>query len=185
MDKKKLLKYSIVLGVIKKIAIVLFIAYSSSANAQRIKYGEEPQKNFNAKFYQTKSGVILKAGDTIKLGSPMDKSSGTFTYITQGGVRVLRALENNEVVIRKFRTFRQKAFRGKTFVEFGGYGLMPVFVDYEAALENGEIDTGKEPISRSQAIEKLKDAKELLDLQLLTQKEYDSIKAIYAPIIKQ
>lgn len=34
MDKKKLLKYSIALGVIKKVAIVLFIAYSSSANAQ-------------------------------------------------------------------------------------------------------------------------------------------------------
>jgi hypothetical protein len=31
MDKKKLLKYSIALGIIKKIAIVLFIVYGSNA----------------------------------------------------------------------------------------------------------------------------------------------------------
>ena len=30
MDKKKLLKYSIAFGVIKKVVILLFIAYSSS-----------------------------------------------------------------------------------------------------------------------------------------------------------
>ena len=79
MDKKKLLKYSIAFGLIKKVVILLFIAYSSSANSQRIKYGEEPNKNFKADFYQTKSGIILKKGDTLKLGSPMDQTSDTFT----------------------------------------------------------------------------------------------------------
>jgi len=37
--------------------------------------------------------------------------------------------------------------------------------------------------SKDEAISKLEEAKKLLDLEVISQKEYDSLKAIYTPYI--
>ena len=48
------------------------------------------------------------------------------------------------------------------------------------------IATGPElskNISRDEAISKLEEAKKLLDLEVISRKEYDSLKAVYTPYI--
>ena len=56
----------------------------------------------------------------------------------------------------------------------------------EAAIESGEVATSKEskiPVPEKSSIEKLKEAKELLDLEVITQAEYDEIKERLTPLI--
>lgn len=66
---------------------------------------------------------------------------------------------------------------------FGLYKHLTV-ADVENALAYGEIQLSNPPISRKSAIAKLKEAKELLDLEIITKEEYDKIKLKMSPIIK-
>jgi hypothetical protein len=56
-------------------------------------------------------------------------------------------------------------------------------VDLELALSTGEVVNPNQKMTREQAIVKLKESKDLLDLGLLTQEEYDKIKSELTPII--
>ena len=56
--------------------------------------------------------------------------------------------------------------------------------DLDNAFSFGEILIGNIKMTREQAIAKLKESKELLDLELLSQEEYDEIKMELTPIIR-
>lgn len=64
-------------------------------------------------------------------------------------------------------------------------GKMGHILDLDKAYLMGEIILPNGIISKSQAIEKLKESKDLLDLEIITQEEYDRIKAELTPIIKE
>jgi hypothetical protein len=161
------------------IALFLF----NQGIAQDFKYGEIPVKNAKGISYQTESGVIIKKGDVLILGKPIG-TDGNFSHITQNGLPVIGALSGNEVKVDHIKAFKQAAFSGKAFVAFKGYGLIPCYINYELAIETGEVINNQEPMSKAQAIEKLKEAKELLELDVITQEEYDSLKLKLSPIIK-
>lgn len=166
----------------KKLFLVLLFA-PFLCIGQTFKFGEVQEKNSKGDTYISKSGKTLKTGDKLTIGKPIDDSKDTFSYITQGGVQVVRSLENNEIEIFRFQTFKQAAFSGKVYVAFKGYGLIPVLIDYESALESGEIISKGEPLSKEKAIAKLKELKELLELDVITQEDYDKEKATLTPII--
>ena len=65
---------------------------------------------------------------------------------------------------------------------FGIFKYMSV-VDYEKAVIAGEIKSLNAPITRDEAIAKLKESKDLLDLGLLEQSQYEEIKQDLTPII--
>ena len=67
---------------------------------------------------------------------------------------------------------------------FGIYKHLTV-ADVENALTYGEIKLLNAPLSRDEAISKLKEAKELFDLDIITIQEYQKIKAKMSPLIKQ
>lgn len=151
--------------------------------AQDFKYGEIPVKNAKGISYLTKSGTYLSKGATLTLGKPSGTDSN-FVHITQGGIVVIGGLSGKEVKVDHIKVFKRAAFSGKAFVAFKGYGLVPCYIDYEAALESGEILNAAEPMGREEAIKRLKEAKELLELEMMTQEEYDALKKELGPIIK-
>ena len=165
----------------KLIFILLFTPFLCIG--QTLKFGEIQKKNSKGDIYISKSGKTLNIGDKLTIGKPIDDSKDTFSYITQGGVPVVRSLEDNEIEIFRFQTFKQAAFSGKVYVAFKGYGLVPVLIDYESALASGEIINKGEPLSKEKAIAKLKELKELLELDVITQEVYDKEKAKLTTII--
>ena len=58
-----------------------------------------------------------------------------------------------------------------------------MLIDYETALELGEIKNLKNKLTKGQAIAKLKEAKELLELDVITQADYDKLKSELTPLI--
>ncbi|MFH6966446.1 hypothetical protein [Flavobacterium sp. FlaQc-28] len=115
--------------------ILLSLLFSISfCNAQTTIYNKTKAEG---KFteYQTKSGNTIKIGDTITIGYPRGEN---FTFITQGNVPAASFLSNNKVAITKIRTIGNAKRGYKTYVLFGGYGIS-VYIDYESALETGEI----------------------------------------------
>lgn len=167
----------------KSLHLLIALFLFNQGIAQDFKFGEIPVKNAKGTSYLTKSGTYLSKGATLTLGKPTGTDSN-FVHITQGGIVVIGGLSGKEVKVDHIKVFKRAAFSGKAFVAFKGYGLVPCYIDYEAALESGEILNAAEPMGREEAIKRLKEARELLDLEMMTQEEYDALKKELGPIIK-
>jgi hypothetical protein len=62
-------------------------------------------------------------------------------------------------------------------------GLRYVSASQES-FENGEAINPNKPLNRAEAIAKLKEAKDLLDLNLMSQEEYEALRNELTPIIR-
>lgn len=161
--------------------LTIFLLFVVSIGfSQTAQYGNLDKKS-EYENYMTKNGFEVKIGDTLTLGVPT--SDLGFTYISQGGRRVSNTLADKKVVIDKLKTYGNKKNGYKMYAHFKGYGLFPVLIDYETALELGEIKNPDGKLTREQAIVKLKEAKELLDLKIISEKEYNELKTELTPII--
>ncbi len=80
----------------------------------------------------------------------------------------------NQVKFLNFQVFLWISFINTT-------GKYQIYI--EDALKKEEIVS--EIMTRAEAIAKLKEAKERLDLEMMTQEEYDKLKKELTPIIKQ
>jgi hypothetical protein len=130
--------------------------------------------------FKAKNGDIINVGDTLIIG----KASGQFgfDFITQAGQRMHPSHAGKKIVITALKNLGKRGDE-KTYLQFKGFGL-PVYIDYDNAIESKEIVNPHGKITREQAIAKLKEAKDLLDLQIISQMKYDSIKNSLITIIK-
>ncbi|WP_035647390.1 hypothetical protein [Flavobacterium sp. ASV13] len=110
------------------------ILTASFCNAQTAIYNKTKSTG-NFKEYQSKNGSILKVGDSITIGYPLGKE---FTFLTQGNQPVAAFLSNKKVAISNLKSVGSNTRGYKMYALFKGYGL-PVYIDYESALETGEI----------------------------------------------
>lgn len=164
----------------KKILLLLLIANCSLGYSQIAEFGNLLNKStYNE--YLSRSGDTIKIGDTLIIGIPT--SDLGFTYISQGGQRVSNTLAGKSIVIDQLKTYGTKSQGFKMYAQFKGYGLVPVLIDYDTALETGEIKNPTAGMTKEQAIKKLKEAKELLDLEVIGETEYNAIKNKLTPLI--
>ncbi len=164
----------------KIFTLILLILSISISYSQTAEYGKLTKKS-EYKMYITKHGDTLKAGENLTIGIPT--SDLGFTYISQGGQRVSNTLADKKVIIDKLKTYGTKKNGYKIYAQFKGYGLIPVLIDYDTALEVGEIKNHNKKITKEEAIAKLKEAKELLDLEVISQTDYDKLKSELTPLI--
>lgn len=131
--------------------------------------------------YHSKDGDIIKKGDSLVIGkgSNFDK----FVHITQANIPMHASHTGKKVAVKNIEVIGRKNSGYSVFLTFKGFGLYPVYVNYEAAKEAGEISLVNGKLTKSEAIDELKKQKELLDLEIITQQKYDSIKKELEPII--
>ena len=134
------------------------------------------------KEYLSKNGDHIKVGDSLQIG--IATGPYAFTYISQGEEGNMHPTHSGKKVkISKIHSSGRKNSGYKIFFNFKGFGLLPVTVDYETALEVGEIKLVNANMTKSEAIDKLKQQKELLDLEIISQEQYNKIKEELTPII--
>ena len=153
----------------------------------------------NVKF---KDGSVIKLGDTLIVGGSANKISNTYTTLQvgryslgmalAGAVPVMYGLtiKGSKVVVDKIRVWRGMG-RVSVMADLKqlevGKGAMYSYVgclNFEIAITEGEIINPNAPMTRDQAIEKLKEAKELLELDLMSKEEFNEIKESVTLIIK-
>ena len=177
---KKIFKLSILIG------FSMLLTGNLYAKTYEVITFEEIQeiKRGNTRTYVTSKGETFSVGQTIKLGFAFRNEA--YDFIVQdpmGGLAIypLRSTAaGSEVKIKKI-TWGGKLTRVKTTKPDGMVYPLTI-INLEGALEAGEVISGR--ISRKEAIAKLKEAKDLLDLDLMTLDEYNSLKAELTPIIK-
>ncbi|WP_369616949.1 hypothetical protein [Flavobacterium sp. CFS9] len=105
-------------------------------NAQTAQYNKiDSESSF--KEYMSKAGNTIKVGDTLNIGYP--RAGDRFMFITQGNEPTGTVIANAKVVITKIKTIGNKNRGYKTYLLFKGYGMIPVYIDYESAFETGEL----------------------------------------------
>jgi hypothetical protein len=175
----------------KVIFSTTLLIFCTLLNAQIITYGQvsKATKKIKGKIteYHCENGQIFKVGDMITLGKPLNANNAFLKISESDGFSSSSfpsiQISGYESEIKKFKIHGTK--RSGYFVVAVGktsIGLTNYYITIEEAIENGEIETSI--MTRSQAIDELKEAKDLLDLEIMTQQEYDTIKEKLIPIIK-
>jgi hypothetical protein len=158
--------------------------------AQEIRYTDlatVTKASDNYTSYVSKDGAVYKIGDRLTIGKA---SAGTiFNYIFEGDGIVI-AMKNLPAIASGKETEIKKIFvagnkRVGYTVSFrtkGVTGLANFSILVENAIETGEIKSFG--MTSDEALAELKKSKDKLDLGLITQKQYDSLKVALSKFIR-
>jgi hypothetical protein len=146
-----------------------------------------------------KDGSKIVIGQDVKLGESVNKISNDFETIfvgklTIGGALLSPPVRANKTTLTSFNYIVEeiKIMRSMGLVSAVLYlkntstetmGLRYVSATH-MSFENGEAINPNRPLNRAEAIAKLKEAKDLLDLNLMSQEEYEAMKNELTPIIR-
>ena len=171
------------------LSLVLLLAFNFS-NAQQITFKQvnESTNRIKGKItsYVTSIGDTIKIGDKVKFGNPSNANI-SFVYIYEFTALVTPTLasiraqgRNSEVLKIRVSGSKRKGYKVQ-FTSRTEDGFMRYFYDYETALSVGEIATDR--LNRAEALAKLKESKDLWDLGMLTQEEYNVLRKELTPVI--
>lgn len=164
-----------------------------SSFSQELKYSDltndskRPSGTFTS--YVSKDGAVYNIGDELRIGTP--SSNKSFAYISEGDI--LNALNGRPPEQATMRASGQKTEITKFWI--GGNkrtgfevlvrskaAALKYTIKLEMAIETGEIKSFG--MTSDEALAELKKDKDKLELGLMTQQKYDSLKVVLANYIK-
>jgi hypothetical protein len=173
-------------------AIALIVSVSSFAQKQMT---HEQLKSFTKgsmeiitfDSYLASDGYTYKVGDTLKIGMP--SSNKTFAFITEGSAihaPVLASVSSsgtNTIIKKIYVNGNNRMGYRMTIVGKGVCGTCPqYYINMEEAMASGEVKT--KGITSADAMTQLKAGKDKLDLGIITQEEFDKLRAELVKYIK-
>jgi len=148
-------------------------------------------------------GSVIKAGSELVFGNPINNSKN-YTRVYFGYYSLGKALlatptpmgdsfKGTKLVVDKLKVKHKKLSKDSELYVFA-YVKDPsmsssmgannrTILDLEMAINTGEVLNPNAAMTREQAIAKLKESKDLLDLGMITQEEYEKLKVELTPII--
>ena len=189
------------------------IATLNHTQTQDIEYYRGIKNNSTVGEYIASDGNVFKVGDEVTLGSPQ-KDGGfesDFKYIqlgriggAMGALAAISSDVDTPMVPENFEGRKAKVGNIRVFhlgnkkkplkvivelVEPNGNAFTALtkrisIQNLEFALKYGEILPMNAKMSRDQAIAKLKEVKDLLELDMMSKEEYDALRTELSPIIR-
>ena len=178
---KRLLLLTLVIGLSNFFAPNL---YAKKYNVITFQEVQDIRKG-TANSYITKNGETFTVGGKLKIGHA--KRDDVYVYIIDKmmGGAVTGPLRYGgtelEVEITKI-SWKNEVVRVTTTKARLDNQWPKIIIDLEAALQVGEVVS--KIMSRESAIAKLKEAKDLLELEVISKNEYNALKEELTPIIK-
>jgi hypothetical protein len=177
----------------KKLLLATLILISSSVIAQKTITFEEMKtlskgafENIECDIYVGKDGHSYKVGDTLKIGMP--SSNKTYAFIQEGNALMVPkpsdiSISGNTTVIKKIYVGGTKRVGFSMYVVSKGMcGMCPqYYINLEEAFASKELKSLG--MSREEAIAKLKEAKDLVDLGMMSKEDFEKLKAELTPLI--
>lgn len=135
--------------------------------------------------YITSTGESYKVGDTVVLGRASNVHN-EYDYVIQTMTAVLATNNHLGSVFDGQKAIIKRMALGSTgYVVFNTKitawpGTFNIRI--EEAIRSGEVKS--DYADEKEALEKIKKAKDMLELDLITKEQYDSIKAVYGKYIR-
>ncbi|MDG1039486.1 MAG: hypothetical protein P8H13_05620 [Polaribacter sp.] len=140
---------------------------------------------------QTRS-TTKKTYEFIKMGRPSGIGSIMSSMDGDSQVMASNSLKNTKVIVKEIKAYHRGSkkkplylimvlgeMNGKAF----GFNKYLSVMDTELAIESGEILLQNRKMTREEAISKLKEAKELMEIDMMTKEEFEKLKKKLRPII--
>ena len=186
-NNTRILKYTAANGTVLHVGdtLVLGIPTGSVTSSTAIGAGDDVGiAKINSR---TKSSF-----STIRMGRPAGFGNVLNAMADEQNENASAAMQGENVLIAEMKV-QHKGSRKKPLAlvvllgeingrAFGINKYMSI-IDFEKAVLVGEIKSLNAPLTREEAIAKLKEAKDLLDLEVIGQDEYDQLKKELTPII--
>lgn len=164
---------------------------------------QETKKKFATNFKVTKELILeddskIVIGQEMKLGESASKRSNQYESVMMGKYSTGKGLlasptlvstswKQYEWNVEEIKVSRLGGVVG-FYVYLKNMTTQTVGLRYITATNysfgNGEILNPNRPMTREEAIAKLKEAKDLLDLEMMSQEEYDALREELTPIIR-
>jgi hypothetical protein len=172
----------------KNLFLMLFVFCGLNLFSQEVKYtdfrGDTKLKVGRCTSYVYKDGNTYKVGDRLKIGSTSMQGSNIFAYVRE----IIPFISNTQLNIAQSgseTTIKALYLEGN---KKAGYSVAAVCtrslrIELDQAIESGEIKLFG-VMSSDDALTSLKKAKDKLELGLITQAKYDSLKVEYSKYIK-
>lgn len=133
-----------------------------------------------------------KTYEFVKMGRPAGFTSVMTAMNGEAQFMADNSLKNTSVIVQEIKAYHRGSKNKPLYVvmvlgeingrAFGANKYLSV-MDTELAIESGEILLKNRKMTREEAIEKLKEAKELLEIDMMTKEEFEELKKELAPII--
>lgn len=136
--------------------------------------------------------VSKKTYEFIKLGRPAGFGSIMNAMSGEAANMASNSLSNTKAIVKEIKAHHRGSKKKPLYLimvlgELNGkaFGINKYLsvMNTELAIEQGEIYLLNRKMTRSEAIAKLKESKELFDLEIMTKVEYSKIKKELTPII--
>lgn len=169
------------------LTMLLIVTMTAISLGQEIKHSDlATAKKGEYTSYIAKDGAVYKIGDRLRIGVP--SSNKTFAFITEGDGLMIpisnltAASSGQESEIKKIWVVGNKrAGLSVSFRTKGITGLSNYTIQIENAIATGEVKSFG--LTSDEALAELKKAKDKLDLGLITQQKYDSLKTALSKYI--
>ena len=166
--------------------------------------GSPTSQEMNTRTYAGSYGGSLRGGvaqsrstakktyEFIKMGRPA--GFGSIMTAMNGDAQIMadNSLKNTTVVVSEMKTYHRGSKNKPLYVvivlgEINGraFGINKYLsvMDTELAIESGELLLKNRKMTREEAIAKLKEAKELMEIDMMTKEKFEELKTELAPII--
>ena len=148
----------------------------------RGRVGASKSRSTSKKTYE-----FIKLGRPAGFGSLMSAMNGSAPSMASN------SLKNTKTIVKEIKAYHKGSKKKPLYVvmvlgEINGRAFdinkYLSVMNAELAIESGEILLKNRKMTREEAIAKLREAKELFEIDMLSKEEFDSLKAELAPIIR-
>lgn len=174
-----------------KIGDTLILGSPTSQETNTRTYGGSYGNQLRGGVAQSRS-TSKKTYEFVKMGRPA--GFGSIMTAMGGDAQIMadNSLKNTTVVVNELKTYHRGSKNKPLYVvmvlgEINGraFGINKYLsvMDTELAIESGEVLLKNRKMTRDEAISKLKEAKELMEIDMMSKEEFDELKKELAPII--
>jgi len=142
--------------------------------------------------YSRTRSTTKKTYEFIKKGRPAGFGGIMNALAGEDEIMASNELKNTKAIVKEIKVYHRGSRKKPLFLvmvlgEMNGraFGINKYLsvMDTELAIESGEIILKNRKITREEAIAKLKEAKNLLDIEILSREEFEELKNKFRPII--
>ncbi|MCI2230289.1 hypothetical protein MC378_14010 [Polaribacter sp. MSW13] len=160
---------------------------------------EFSSKTYSGSYGNKARGGISKSRSTtkktyefIKMGRPAGFGSIMASLNGDAQSMANNSLKNSKAIVKEIKAYHRGSKKKPLYLvmvlgEMNGraFGINKYLsvMDTELAIESGEILLKNRKMTRDEAISKLKEAKELMEIDMMSKKEFEDLKKKLRPII--
>lgn len=181
-----------------------------TSNKNRVKIGDTlilgtpTSQEINTRTYSSGFGTRFRLGmaqsrstskktyEFVLMGRPAGLGSIINTISGEAQIMADNRFKNTPVIVKEIKTLHRGSKKKPLYVVIVlgeingrafGFNKYLSILDTELAIESGEVLFKNKKMTRDEAIAKLKEAKNLMDIEMLTREKFEELKNELTPII--